>query len=167
MEVRRNDLVFLDTNALIEAFRVSAWPSLAGAFRLATVETCCVEADRGDARSRGYVAVDVPKVRATAMIERATPPQLAALDIRLGAVIGLDAGERELLAHLITRQDAWLVCSPDTACVLALHHLALLERSVALEQLLDGAGVRASLRYNHTRRWLEALRTQIALGRLL
>jgi hypothetical protein len=166
MDVRRNELVFLDTNAMIEAFRIHAWSALTGGFRMATVETCCVEAGRGNPNRPGYIAVDVEQVRTTSLIEQPTAVQLAGLDLRLGGECSLDAGERALLAHLVTRTDAWIVCSPDTACVIALQHLRLLDRSVSLEHLLDTVGIRANLRNNYTRRWLESLRTRLRIEAL-
>jgi len=166
VEIRRNDQVFFDTNALIEAFRVKAWSSLADGFTMASVETCCVEAGQGNPNSPGYIAVDVGLVRKTARIEQVPAVQLAGLDLRLGGEFALDAGERALLAHLITRKDVWIVCSPDKACILALHHLQFLDRSVSLEQLLDTVGYRATLRNNYTRRWMEKIRTELLLEAL-
>jgi hypothetical protein len=110
--------------------------------------------------------VDVELVRKTARIEQVPAVQLAGLDLRLGGEFALDAGERALLAHLVARKDVWIVCSPDKACILALHRLQLLDRSVSLEQLLDTVGYRATLRNNYTRRWMEKIRTDLILEAL-
>ena len=51
----------------------------------------------------------------------------------------LDAGERELWAHAISREDAWLLCGPDAASLRVGIRLGFRERLTALEALCTEA----------------------------
>ena len=159
----RGQLVFCDTNAIIEAFRIRGWSALANEFKLATVEMCCHEAGRGDPTRPGYVPVDVALVRQMAGVERVLERDKAALMLRLSDPSALDPGELELLAHLAARKDAWWVCSPDAACVRAGKELGVLDRFVSLEELLDEIGRRAELKRNFTRKWMAEFRAKLWL----
>lgn len=50
--------VFVDTNVILEAFRVGCWSSLATTFSIETVEKCVEEALTGDPTDPRHVAVD-------------------------------------------------------------------------------------------------------------
>ena len=159
----RGQLVFCDTNAIIEAFRIRGWTGLASEFKLATVEMCCHEAGRGDSAKRGYIPVDVTLVRETAEVQAVTEREKAKVMLRLSDPSALDPGELELLAHLASRQDSWWVCSPDGACVRAGKELGVLDRFVSLEELLDAIGRNADLRHNFTKQWMSEFRTKLWL----
>lgn len=163
MQPTREQLVFLDTNAIIELFRVHGWNALAGVLKLATVEMCCTEASRGDSARHGYVPVDVALIRKNATVVSVTSRQLANLMLRLPDSAALDYGERELLAHLITRTDAWLICSPDRGCIRAGKKLNLLDRFITLEELMDATGHRAELATGYTKQWMSNFRTGLLL----
>ena len=77
---------------------------------------------------------------------------------------GLDAGERELWAHALTRADAWVLCGPDKASLRIGIRLGLRDRLVSLEQLLDDVGFQPKipLEVNHTQKWLRVALAQLA-----
>jgi hypothetical protein len=81
---------------------------------------------------------------------------------------GLDAGEKELLAHAVTRTDAWLLCGPDGATVRCLFANKLIDRMVSLEEMLRVSGLRRlpDLEDQYTSKWLSGFRTDLILGRL-
>ena len=67
----------------------------------------------------------------------------------------LDLGEQSLWAHALTRRDDWVLCGPDKASLRFGVRLGLRERLVALEDLLQGVGHKASgLRPAYTSAWL-------------
>jgi hypothetical protein len=55
----KGQIVLLDTNVIIEAFRTRCWRAIVNTFKIETVEKCCEEAATGDKRQPGYVEVDV------------------------------------------------------------------------------------------------------------
>ena len=122
-----------------------------------------MEAGRGDPSRFGYVPVDLALVRKSACVEAVSARQMAELMLSFPDSAALDPGERELLAHLISRADAWLVCSPDGACVRAGKELGLLERFVSLEELMEITGQHPKLKRNYTKQWMSDFRTGLAL----
>jgi hypothetical protein len=51
----RGDIVLMDTNVIMEAYRTRCWGSLVNTFKVETVEKCWEEAATGDKRRAGYV----------------------------------------------------------------------------------------------------------------
>lgn len=156
--VLRGRPVLLDTNAVLEAWRIGAWKALAGGHLLETVEMVVTETQTGFQRRRREQQVDLADLRrglkavhAPGLAERAR------LAIELSD-IALDPGERDLWAHAMARPDAWLLCGPDKASLRVGVRLGFRERLVSLEALADEVGLRLKdrLRENFTSRWLGA-----------
>lgn len=162
---RHRGSVLLDTNVIIECWRIGAWRALAGGYGLETVEACEAEALTGMQRCPPEQQVDAALLRATL---KAVHPvgriELAQALIRDQQVGFLDAGEQALWAHALTRQDDWILCGPDKASLRLGIRLGLRERLVALERLLDDAGYRPKmkLRDAYTRRWQERTLAELA-----
>lgn len=163
MTLAREQAVLVDTNAIIETFRVKGWKTLAKGFDIHTVETCCGEAGWGDPHRAGYVPVDTGLLRASATINAVTAMQRATLDTRLNEPAALDPGERDLLAHLIAHPNTYAICSPDKACMRAGNELGLLDQFVSLEDLFSVIGQHPTLRQSYTSQWLSQFRTRLAL----
>jgi hypothetical protein len=162
---RHRGAVLLDTNAIIEAWRVGGWRALSGGYRLETVEDCVIETQTGFQRRRreeqideavlkqGFIAIHQPSTRELA-------------DLALGVPdIALDPGERALWAHAVTRADGWIFCGPDIASLRVGVRLSHRERLVALETLLDEVGLRPkpALRVNYTHKWLAQVLSEIVV----
>ncbi|MFZ1102847.1 MAG: hypothetical protein WAN86_08435 [Hyphomicrobiaceae bacterium] len=105
--------VLVDTNAIIEAWRVNAWRALRGGYALETVDECVTETQTGFQRRRKEQQIDretllgdLKAVHTVSKVERAS-----AL-LRDGEIAMLDAGEKALWAHALARSDVWVLCAP-------------------------------------------------------
>jgi hypothetical protein len=129
---RKDSVVLVDTNVVMEAVRTRCWNAIAGGLRIETVEECRDELQRGDRGRPGYLPVgeqDLARIRTVhgvSALDRATFA-MAYVDAR-----GMDAGERDLFAHAYARAArgdlVWIVSSADQACVRAAVALGWHER---------------------------------------
>jgi hypothetical protein len=153
---RHRGPLLVDTNVILECWRVGAWGALSGGYAVETVEDCVTETQTGYQNRRTEEAIDVAVLRQS--LAHAPHPvtdiQLATLDLT-AAGIQLDPGERSLWAHALQRQDAWVLCGPDRASMRIGVRLGLRDRLVALETLLTDAGhrPRTPLKKNYTAMW--------------
>jgi hypothetical protein len=160
----KGQIVLLDTNVIIEAFRTRCWRAIVNTFKIETVEKCCEEAATGDKRQPGYVEVDVDCLRKSVVVHAVDLRELAEIETRLAEPDRIDAGEKHLLAHALGKAGTWFVSASDKAAVYAGSELGLLERFVSVEALVRAAGVSPQLRRQFTEKWLSELRTTILLG---
>jgi hypothetical protein len=154
---RHSGPVLVDTNVIIECFRVGCWRALSSGYRIETVEDCVIETQTGFQRRRPEQQIDGAGLRKTlAAVHAVTDAQQAAILVR-APDIALDVGERSLWAHAFTRDDAWVLCGPDKASLRLGVRLGHRERLAALESLLEGVGYRPkdSLKLPYTRKWLD------------
>lgn len=153
---RHNGPVLVDTNVILECWRVDAWRALAGGYGVETVEECVIETQTGFQRRRREQQVDRAELIASlAAIHKVGDRELAAAAVRDPAFAVLDVGERALWAHALTRNDAWVLCGPDRASLRLGVRLGLRDRLVALEGLLQDAGhrPRVPLKEAYTSAW--------------
>ncbi|MGH6895015.1 MAG: hypothetical protein ACREJ5_00480 [Geminicoccaceae bacterium] len=162
---RQTGPVLLDTNVIIECWRVGAWRALARGYRLETVEACEAETQTGFQRRRPEQQIDAALLRASfSAIHAVTEAERAQAVVREEQIRFLDGGEQALWAHALGRTDDWLLCGPDKASLRVGIRLGFRERLVSLEQLLLDAGYRArDLRIAYTRAWLDRTLAEIAL----
>ena len=147
--------VLVDTNVIIESYRIGCWPALAGGFRIETVEECVTKTQTGIQRRRPEETIDREQLRASLAAEhQASDKELADLAIRIPG-IALDQGEESLWAHALTRNDVWVLCSPDKASLRCGVRIGVREQLVSLEELLLWVGHRpnAPLKRQYTKRW--------------
>jgi hypothetical protein len=156
--------VLVDTNVIIEAWRVDAWRALRGGYALET-EECVVETQTGFQRRRQEQQIDrdalldgLKAVHAVSDIERAS-----AL-VRGSEIAMLDEGEKALWSHALARSDVWVLCGPDKASLRIGVRLKLRDRLIALERLLDDTGFRprTPLRTAYRRDWLDRTLAELA-----
>jgi|SRR5579872_3289028 len=151
--------VLIDTNAVIECFRVGSWRALAGGYGVETVEDCVTETQTGFQRRHPELQIDVAQLRATLKaIHPVKDAERAVVAIR-APDIALDVGERSLWAHALARGDAWVLCGPDKASLRFGVRLGFRDRLVALESLLGAVGHRPkeNLKLAYTTKWLETV----------
>jgi hypothetical protein len=163
---RHTGPVLVDTNVIIECWRVGSWRALTGGYAVETVEDCVTETQTGYQRRRREQQIDPGELRRSlARIHAVTPAQLAAAIVGDETLSFLDVGERSLWAHALARQDAWVLCGPDKASLRFGIRAGLRDRLVALERLLVGVGhrPRSALRRNYTGQWLDAALAELAL----
>jgi hypothetical protein len=164
---RHTGLVLVDTNVILECWRVGSWRALAGGYGVETVEDCVTETQTGFQRRRPERQINLSELRASLVrVHEVSRQEIAAAIVRDEMVAFLDVGERSLWAHALTRTDAWVLCGPDKASLRLGVRLGFRERLVALEALLSAAGhrPRAALRPAYTARWLEATLGELTLS---
>lgn len=154
--ILRGRPVLLDTNAIIEAWRVNGWKALAGGHTLETVETVVMETHTGFQRRRREQQIDQAVLKGSLRVVHAVSDiQRAELALTVPD-IALDPGERDLWAHALGRRDAWVLCGPDKASLRVGVRLGFREQLVSLEALAETVGLRLTgkLREQFTTRWL-------------
>lgn len=165
--MQRGQVILMDTSVIIEAYRTNCWKAVTAHFSVATVEKCCEETLTGDPLRPGYVAVDPETFRQSLSGRHGVSDiERAALSLNLENADALDAGERDLLAHLRGRSDVWLVSCADRAAVNAALVMGFEERLVSLDEIARAAGARPDLRRHFTEAWLREVRTTFKLARL-
>lgn len=161
---RHRGPVLVDTNVILESYRVSAWRALVGGYRTETVEDCVVETQTGLQFRRPERRIDERELRESlAAVHGVADIQRAELALRADG-IGLDRGEESLWAHAMRRDDDWMLCGPDAASLRMGVRLGFRDRLVSLQRLLEDAGFPSSgtLRHHYTARWHEE-----TIGRLI
>lgn len=153
---RHDGPVLVDTNVILECWRVGAWRALTSGYRVETVEDCVIETQTGYQRRRPEQQIDHATLQASlAVVHRVGDRERAAAIVREAMFSFLDVGEQSLWAHALTRDDAWVLCGPDKASLRFGIKLGLRERLVALEDLLQAVGYKPpALRTAYTSAWL-------------
>lgn len=157
--------VLVDTNAIIEAWRVNAWRALCGGYALETVEECVIETQTGYQKRRPEQQIDREALLAgLKAIHKISDAERAAALIRDGEIAMLDEGEKALWAHALARSDAWVLCGPDKASLRIGVRLNLRDRLFSLERLLEEAGFRpkTALKSAYRQDWLSRTLVELA-----
>jgi hypothetical protein len=157
--------VLLDTNAIVEAWRVDAWRALRGGYALETVEECVIETQTGYQNRRPEQQIDRDTLLAgLKAVHKVSEAERATALVRDGEIAMLDEGEKALWAHALARSDVWVLCGPDKASLRIGVRLGLRERLVALDGLLDDVGFRpkTALRSAYRRDWLDRALVELA-----
>lgn len=163
---RHSGPVLVDTNVIIECWRVDAWKALAGGYGVETVEDCVIETQTGFQRRRAEQQIDNGQLRASlAAVHKVGNKEYAAVAVRDPLFSSLDRGEQSLWAHALTRNDAWVLCGPDKASLRLGVRLGFREHLVALETLLNDAGFRPkqNLKTNYTAKWLSQTLNELVI----
>ena len=153
---RHRGPVLVDTNVILECWRIGAWRALTGAYRVETVEDCVIETQTGYQRRRPEQQIDELALRGSlGAVQKVADAERAVAIVREPMFSFLDLGEQSLWAHALSREDDWVLCGPDKASLRFGVRLGLRERLAALETLLRDAGHKASgLRPAYTSGWL-------------
>jgi hypothetical protein len=165
---RHRGPVLVDTNAILESFRVGAWRALSSGYGVETVEDCVIETQTGFQRRRAELQIDATQLRASLKaVHSVDDAQRAVVAVR-APDIALDIGERSLWAHALTRSDAWVLCGPDKASMRLGVRLGLKDRLMALESLLVDTGYPPKgLQPAYTSRWLKNVVGELYLSETL
>lgn len=166
--------VFLDTNVIIECFRIGVWGELSRGHRLETVDEVVTEAMTGDSGRRDRVAVgrdalleglsELPHV-----VVKAERNQLL-LQYPNGP--SLDPGERDLFAylnsHALPLAQFVVVGTADKGAIAFSHLPGWLDQLVSLEELLVSAKTSraklAMLGPQHQTSFLNQIRMKVRMG---
>jgi hypothetical protein len=164
---RHQGPVLVDTNVILECWRVNAWQVLAAAYAVETVEDCVIETQTGWQRRRVEQRIDQAVLTQTLQaVNKVSDADTAAILLRDPLAANLDLGERSLWAHVLTRTDAWVLCGPDKASLRFGVRLGFRDRLVALERLFQHAGHKpgAALKENYTSKWLDRTLGEMVLA---
>jgi hypothetical protein len=160
-------VVYVDTNVVIEATRTACWATLIQHFDVRTVEVVRQEAQSGKGRGKGYVPVDASVFDANVKVEKVSQVQIAAAQLRSTLIAQIDAGERELLAYVATQdKNALLLSTGDRAAVRAACALGLDNQLRSLEELAQKCGQQPDVAEWFTKAWLSRVRTECLLDAL-
>jgi len=160
-------ILYVDTCVVIQATQSSCWNALAGHFDIRTVAEVSKELATKPDVMHGYVEIDMDAFTRQAVIEQpSTEAQLKAA-AKSSTLLGLDAGERDLLAHVFVLEfSGWLVTTGDKAAVLTACALGLADRLISLEEAAEKCGQKPKLKDCYTKRWLTAQKTSYLLENL-
>jgi hypothetical protein len=154
---RHRGPVLVDTNVILECWRIGAWKALTGGYAVETVEDCVIETQTGYQRRRAEQQIDRAALLASlSAVHKVSDSERAAAAVRNVLFSYLDVGEQSLWAHTLARSDAWVLCGPDTASMRFGVRVGFRDRLVALENLLHDVGDRRAnvLRINYKSSWL-------------
>ena len=150
--------LLVDTNVTLECHRTGCWRALTSRYPTETVEECVKETQTGFQRREPEQQIVEEMLRQSLAGVRAVSEQdLAAALVREPLIGHLDAGERHLWAHALTRADAWILCGPDKASLRIGVSLGFKTRIVSLERLLHDIGHRSktTLGRQYGQKWLD------------
>ncbi|MFA6568544.1 MAG: hypothetical protein WCS96_10055 [Victivallales bacterium] len=166
MQIKRDDIIFMDTNVIIEAERAGILKHLAGHYEnLTTVEKCVEELNTGNKTAPDYVPVDTEFVKGSMSVKQVSQKETIELLLKLNNEVTVHDGEKELLAHINGQNvKIFYICSPDRACIIAAGKLGLIDKVISLENLTESCGIKNSKLRNHfSKKWLQDFKTKLAL----
>lgn len=165
--------VFVDTNVILEAFRIRCWSALATTFSIDTVEKCVEEALTGDPTDPRHIAIDRDALVASLVARHPVDKRtIARFGLAHPASAGLDDGELHLLAWLhgqgLLARVKLLLSTADKAAIVAAGRLDWLDLLTSLEQLAQQAGVGRvqldQMARHYRQQWLDEIKAKVRLG---
>lgn len=160
-------VIYVDTNVVIEAVDTGCWAALLNKFDVRTVAEVRRETQAGNRLIKSYVQVDKTQFDAKVTVAEVTQVQLAAAQLRTPLLSQIDAGERHLLAYVATQdKNALLLTTGDRAAVRAACALGLDDRLRSLEELAGACGQKPAVADWFTKKWLSKVKTEFLLDSL-
>jgi hypothetical protein len=164
----KNQIVLVDTNAVLEAHRVGCWVQLSQYFALHTVEKVVEETQNGFQNRDPEETIHEATVRGQFKhIAAITDLQRTEFALAHPSAV-LDDGERDLVIYAgsLTLANAWLLNGPDIATVRHAHARQWLDRLVSLEEMNTHLKLhtKAPLRTNHQQQWLSGYKLNFQMG---
>lgn len=163
--MRHQGPVLVDTNVIIESYRVGSFSALTGGYSIETVEDCVMETQTGRHNRTRACQIDEIELRfKLAAIYSVENDERANARIRVED-IEIDTGELSLWAHAIGRCDNWKFCGPDFASIRFGMRLGFGDHIMSLEKLLKDVGFREKipLKEHYKQNWLVNARTKCRL----
>jgi predicted nucleic acid-binding protein len=142
----KSNLVILDANVIIEAFRGDFWNSLISRYKI-HISSIVLHSEvyHYEDKEGQKIPIDLTTyIQSGRAIEiSASVPEIASLENQVNPnfLERIDDGEKETLALLLTgRFDDFLYCTGDTRAIKALASLGLGASGISLEELLTQIG---------------------------
>lgn len=165
---------FLDTNVIIECFRIGVWGELSRGHQLETVDEVVTEVMTGDAGLRDRVTVD----RTLLLGGLSKPPHAVVKRDRDRLMLLyphgplLDPGERDLFAYLNAHElplaPLIVIGTADKGAIAFSHLPGWLDQLISLEELLAAVKTPraklATLGTQHQASFLSQVRTKVRMG---
>jgi len=165
MPAPARQIVYVDTNVVIEAIDTGCWKALLNQFDIRTVAEVRRETQAGHRRIKSYVVVDKDLFDEKVKVFEATSVQIAAAQLRTRLMAQIDAGERDLLAYVAAQdKNALLLTTGDRAAVRTACALGLDDRLRSLEELAHACGQKPKVEEWFTKKWLSKVKTEYLLG---
>lgn len=164
--------VFVDTNIILESFRINSWNAICNAYAIETVDKCIEEALSGNSDNPQHISIKHEELT-NRLSGRYNPTKkdIANLVIDYPQTQGIDDGELHLFAWLYAQNllpnALILISTADKAAITSTGLLGWLDSVTSLEYLLNNSGI--SKQQNHKLRnqykttWLDHVKTQIKL----
>ncbi len=162
---RYRGTVLVDTNVILECWRIGAWRALSSGYTIETVEDCVIETQTGYQRRDPAQQIDEKELRASlAAAHAVTTKERAVAALRDPLFSSLDVGERSLWAHALSRTETWVLCGPDKASLRFGIKCGFRDRLMALERLLKDAGYKPKgMKLAYSSAWLDKTLGQLVL----
>lgn len=166
--------VFVDTNVILECFRINVWAELTQRCQVETVEMCCTEALTGDRTKAGFVVVDPTALRKGCHnVHPVSQTDIARLRMAFDEMYRLDDGELHLFAYLyvnkIRLSDVTVLSTADKGAILRANDIPdWLDWVQSLQEVLKEAKLPRpkidAVSYQHTSAFLSDVRTKVRSG---
>jgi hypothetical protein len=163
---------FVDTNVIIEAFRIKCWSAIAGQFSLETVQECVTEARTGDQGNATRTNIPDDEFKNGLTKTHDVSKKERANIIEYPSCRGLDPGEQCLFAYLLAHYhelpNVIFVSTADKAAIAASLKLPFFDKLTSLETLAKIAGVNkaklGTLAPAYREDFLSKIKSQAILG---
>lgn len=166
--------VFVDTNVILECFRIKVWSELTQRCQVETVRTCYDEALAGNSLAAGYIQASAAELEngchAIHAVSQADEDKLI---LEYEDMLRLDPGELHLFAYLyannVRLSEVVVLSTADKgAIVRANDHPGWLDWVQSLQEVLHEAGITGkkveALGRQHTSAFLSKVRTDVRNG---
>lgn len=158
-------IVYVDTNAIIEATRTGCLKAILNHYDVRTVEEVHRESLHVPKDKKSYVKVDEALFRSHVTVSAVKESDILRASVKAPGLMALDKGERDLLAHVATMKDpdVWVLTTADRAAVRTACVLRIDARLVSLEELAAGSGQKPKLSEWFTKDWLGKVKIEYLL----
>ncbi len=148
------DPVLLDNCAISACRAAGGWNAVAGRFQLETVRE--IEREAGTGFQHREI-IDPRQLRQQVTIHEVSAEDRFDAESEYDGLSSIDAGEKDLWVHALSRSDGWILCGPDIASIHFGVRAGFRDRLVSLEKLFQLVGYRpkTKLPIHQTEKWLQ------------
>ena len=159
-------IVYVDTNAIIEAERSRCLKAILNHYDVRTVEEVRRETLHVPHGKKAYVKVDEALLGAHVKVSEVNQAEVLSAAVTAPGLMTLDKGERDLLSHVagLKTSDVWVLTTADRAAVRTACALGISAKLVSLEKLARDCGQKPSIREWFTEQWLHQVRSEYLMG---
>lgn len=155
-------IVYVDTNVIIEATRTGCIKAILNHYDVRTVEEVRKESLKVPKNRTSYVKVDESMFDSQVDVSPVGAADVLRAAAKAPGLTTLDKGERDLLAHVagLNNSGVWVITTADRAAVKGACALGLGNRMISLEELASACGQKPKLNEWFTKVWLRTIKTE-------